>query len=65
MATPTVFWRAVLRSLEAKAGPRLPPGQKGPGDYGDDPVRYAEHILGVKLTPNQQTILRHLLIPPC
>src|SRR5262249_24927153 len=34
-------------------------------DFPDDPVGYAEHILKVRLTADQQTILRHLLIPPC
>jgi hypothetical protein len=38
---------------------------KGPADYADDPVEYAENILGGRLTADQETILRHLLIPPC
>lgn len=35
------------------------------GKYPGDPVGYANHVLGVTLTPDQETILRHLLIPPC
>src|SRR5262249_56910263 len=33
--------------------------------YPTDPVGYASDVLGVRLTPDQQKILRHLLIPPC
>src|SRR5262249_10120996 len=35
-------------------------------DYPDDPVGYAEGVLGIRtLTADQKTILRHLLVPPC
>src|SRR5271165_571406 len=38
---------------------------KGPDDYPDDPVGYARDILRIDtLTPDQQTILRHLQVPP-
>src|SRR5204862_5609926 len=30
-----------------------------------DPVGYARDVLGVRLTPDQEAILRHLLVPPC
>jgi hypothetical protein len=33
--------------------------------YGADPVGYCREVLKVQLTPDQETILRHLLIPPC
>src|SRR2546421_623271 len=37
----------------------------GPITSPTDPVGYANHVLKVQLTPDQETILRHLLIPPC
>ena len=36
-----------------------------PSAYPTDPVGYANHVLGVRLTPDQEAILRHLLVPPC
>jgi hypothetical protein len=33
--------------------------------YPDKPVEYCRDMLGVTLTPDQETILRHLLVPPC
>jgi hypothetical protein len=36
-----------------------------PSSFPADPVGYARQLLGVQLTPDQQEILRHLLIPPC
>src|SRR4051812_23587699 len=40
-------------------------GGKGRGGYPDDPVGYARNVLGITtLTPDQETILRHLLLPP-
>jgi hypothetical protein len=38
---------------------------KGPHDYADDPVGYTRNILKSDLTPDQETILCHLLKPPC
>src|SRR5215471_11911645 len=32
--------------------------------YRADPVGYARDVLGVRLTPDQQNLLRHLLVPP-
>ncbi len=40
-------------------------GSKEPSGYPTDPVGYANYVLGVRLTPDQERILRHLLIPPC
>src|SRR5262249_6950652 len=40
-------------------------GRPDPSGFAGDPVGYAQQVLGVRLTPDQQTILRHLLIPPC
>ncbi len=42
-----------------RAGP-----SKNPWDYPSNPVGYANHILGVNLTPDQEAILRSLLAPP-
>jgi hypothetical protein len=40
-------------------------GSNRPWDYPDDPIGYAENILGVRtLTEPQKDILRHLRIPP-
>jgi hypothetical protein len=33
--------------------------------YQSDPVAYAREVLKVTLTPDQQDIIKHLLIPPC
>jgi hypothetical protein len=63
---PERLARHLLRSFpaeEVRAAARL--GSKNPGAYPTDPLGYANHILGVRLTPDQEQILRHPLIPPC
>jgi hypothetical protein len=40
-------------------------GGVNPAGYPGDPVAYARNVLGVTLSPDQETILKHLLIPPC
>src|SRR5262245_10330616 len=53
----------LLAGVESRRPPREP--TRNPAGYPTDPVGYAKHILGVRLTPDQEQILRHLLIPPC
>src|SRR5262249_53573669 len=63
---PEQLARHLLRSFppeEVRAPARR--ASKDPGASPTAPVGYAQHILGVRLTPDQETILRHLLIPPC
>jgi hypothetical protein len=59
---------ARLNQLEKRVAslqPRPAQTSRSPSSYPTDPVGYANHVLGVRLTPDQETILRHLLIPPC
>jgi hypothetical protein len=59
--------REDLRAARARAtrpaGGRRPTAN--PAGYPADPVGFARDVLGVWLTPDQETILRHLLVPPC
>src|SRR5262249_26097178 len=64
-------------SRRKQAGPFVTPGlifprgtpliqtRRDPHSYPNDPLGYVKDILRATPTPDQQEILRHLLIPPC
>lgn len=56
--------RAIAKNnQEGSSGPQFAPG-KDPGAYAADPVGYVTNILGSTLTPDQEEILKALLVPP-